>query len=353
MFSQNVTDLFVNATFGLRYTHKRVHVYTDYGEFADMEEIKDFPIDADSVQYEDNPSVKQGVKTIGDEVTILTDEEMDAVKAWIPRYFSTMVPPDITMPCYDPEDNYLFKGNLILSEIQKKKYRFTTVACDYPVAKYNESKDTWEKVKAIIREDGSYTLDPDSYCDSCILFMTEEEWEKFPSIPEHTENISYYIRYDFKEQTWKDVRTIETLKNQYESIVTSKFSYLKDENTRYYLDVPPMNSISALEYFNIIPNQEQINTETENTLESDAISQVLNMFNVDKTIEQEDSSDFSKKFYMERYKEANVVLAGQKKAWLALPSMLKDNPDIDLTTNAGWDKLIDKFQKWCSAVYEM
>ena len=63
-----------------------------------------------------------------------------------------------------------------------KGYGFTVLDVPpYPVSRRRGG--TWEEIVAIIREDGSLVERPAGFCERCVLFLSHEEWDAFPTRP--------------------------------------------------------------------------------------------------------------------------------------------------------------------------
>ena len=353
MIDQELSKFFGDSIYGLRMyndTNPKFEFYSTFGDFTDFEYYEDFPIhDVIFVEYETNAGVGKGYKKLTSGTTAnLTENEVEAIRLWCVTYFDKQTSyPDISVYSYDPENNYLYQGMMPISEVKSKNYRFTTVRCDYPVAKYDELDDTWIKVKALIHTDGSYAVDPDGYCEQCVIFLSEEEWE---ALPPPKENV-YYYRWDFTKEEWYDSRTIESMQAQYESSVNGRLNGVIDDNASYYLGITYSGTLSLLEvlYNN---KSEQVNlVSNANDLYGYGTDSVLKSIeelpNDTKVTKQE---DFDKKFLLEQFLNTLSVIQGQKDAWLQLPEKLKDKYDFSVPTT--WDMLIKKFDNWYLKVYE-
>lgn len=349
MIDQDISKFFSKSVYGLRYTQTfqqgTLEIYTHYGTFVDTDNHDPFPIENVSyVECELNNNFRRGYKTIGIDNIDLTFEELLKIEDWLTTYFiGENNYPDIAFSAYDPKDHNLFQGNMLLSEIKENNFYFTTIPCPYSVAKYNELDDTWIEIKAIIRDDGSYVLDPDGYCDKCVLFLTNEEWEVLPP-PEGAndpEAALYYIRYDFTTESWKDIRTPEDFRTEYEVLVKGRFGYLISSTADYYFGTDNQYAASLSQTSNI-----KIDYTSEN-YKSGAQS-IADLFGVSSDIVHEE--DFSKEFYEESFKQAREHLEGQRDLWLQLPDRINSS-FYDLSTKEGWLNLINKFRVWVEEIY--
>lgn len=347
MINQDVGHFFSKSVYGLRYTKSfskgTLEIYTNYGTFEDSD-IEVFPIEeASYVECELNNSFRRGYKNVNLDTIDLTFEELSLIESWLATYFTGEGNyPDIVLPAYDPNDNNLLQGNLLLSEIKKNNYYFTTTPCDYSLARYNELDDTWTAIKAIIRDDGSYTVDPDGYCERCVLFLTEEEWIAFPPPDvEDPEIPAIYIRYNFSKEKWEDIRTPEELREEYLLFVNSRFSYAISSAADFYFGTDNQYAVSLSQSANI-----KIDYTSDHY--KAGTQAIADLFGVSSSIEHQE--DFSKEFYEEAFKQAREYIEGQRDLWLNLPNRLQSE-FYDLNTQIGWFRLIDKFRDWFESVY--
>lgn len=348
MINQDIGHFFSKTVYGLRYTlnfnKSAFEIFTNYGTFQDEESTLEFAIpNATYVECELNNDFRRGYKIVNGDTLDLSVEELSNIEKWLVTYFNEENSyPDIVLSAYDPNDNNLFQGNLLLSEIKKNNFYFTTVSCPYSLAKYDEIDDIWINVKAIIRSDGSYVVDPDSYCDQCVLFLTEEEWLKLPPPDEDKDGIPhYYLRYDFVNNTWKDTRTVKDLKEEYALLVKSRFGYAISSEADYYFGTDN-------QYASALSQTANIKVDYTSDHYKNGAKLIAELFGVNSTIEHEE--DFSKEFYEEMFKQAREHLEGQRDLWLALPNRIKSE-FYDLNTLQGWLNLIDRFRTWFDTTY--
>ena len=73
METLTIGKLLTKHTTGLRITNNFVTLFTHYGNFID-EEIKDYPIDAISVEYECNDLARKGFKIVSPELSLVTKQ---------------------------------------------------------------------------------------------------------------------------------------------------------------------------------------------------------------------------------------------------------------------------------------
>ena len=357
MEALTIGKLLTKHTTGLRITDNFITLFTHYGNFID-EEITNYPINnIISLEYECNDLARKGFKVVKPELNLvtkqvsipLTDEEMDIIDNWLISYWEASNFINIPLNCYDPNDNNLYKGILPLQEIRDHQYIFTEENCDFPVGKYDTIKHEYIKIKAIIREDGSYVIDPDGYCSACVLFLTEDEWNALPP-PSEEQQKYYYIKYDFKTNQWVDSRTIKEMEDNFYRIVSEKLSFVNSENASYYLDILPYGSGSFTEPLTYINTDKENPTENQE-LYNYGVESISTLFNTKINLKI-DTSD--RNWLLDQFKKTCKVVEGQKKAWLSMPELLKkqNSKEFDLSIPSGWDKLIDKFENWLESVYE-
>lgn len=144
----------------------------------------------------------------------LSDDQITKLQEFIATLPVEM---DLSYPCYNKDRSNLYMGVLPLSEITEKGYVHVNQNCEYPLAVYTDSG--WEKVKAIFTSDGSLILDPDSYCDSCEVFLTEAQWNEFPKAEGFSD--SAVLKYDFENKEWVDTRGVASELEELRVYITS------------------------------------------------------------------------------------------------------------------------------------
>ena len=97
-------------------------------------------------------------------------------------------------------DNKIFIRKMLKSEANKNNYNYIiNVIPKYPVSRWNEEINNWEKITTIIKDDGTVIHNPTSFCKQCVIFLTQEETNNLPDINKYNDN---YHKYDFDSKTW-------------------------------------------------------------------------------------------------------------------------------------------------------
>lgn len=146
----------------------------------------------------------------------LTTDEIEAVKSFCDTFADTQ---DYPVWTYDP--SYLYVGEMLKSEAINQKLDYVLIgAPDHPASRltgtgtdlFEDQSNSWEKIKMVIMEDGRMIIDPPNLCTKCVIGLTEEQYQAWPSIP------GPYHTWDFITETWMDKRDT---KDVWKSAVTS------------------------------------------------------------------------------------------------------------------------------------
>lgn len=137
----------------------------------------------------------------------MSDVQYDTMKAFV-QTLPELV--GIEFSAYDPNRYNVYTGEFSIADARTKQFVPVLKKPDLPVSKYNTDSDAWEKVAAIITDDGSLILDPGSYCDRCVIFLTEAEWAAFPQ-PNEDLLLQDALRYDAELGEWVDIRGLDTI----------------------------------------------------------------------------------------------------------------------------------------------
>lgn len=203
-------------------------------------DTSDFPFPtAELVHYEKAVGLHQ-MTPAGEPLREMTEEEI----ATLIEYLKTV--PElvgIMLPCYNPEKSNLYVGTMLIGDAEEKGYVPVVATPPSVICKYNTTTDTWNTVKAIITDSGSLILDPVSYCDLCVLFLSEAEWSAFPQ-PDTT-TIPYSLwKWDFETQEWVDSRSVSDVLDLYKQYVSATLQRIEQQ---MYVEKGEM-------YYNIIHN---------------------------------------------------------------------------------------------------
>lgn len=287
----------------------------------------------------------------GDIVEIsFTEEEKQLFSE---KLLDVMVDVDVHVPTYENDTGYkLYSGLKQLSQIDDH-FTMAPAVCEYSVGKWNEAKKDWEKVKAIILSDGSLRLDPAATCDSCFIFLSEEEWDKFPHPPAEYDS-RYIMRYDFKTKTWKDVRNLEQAKIHWENFITNQEALLRSWAVADILGIDSYNAVTISAWNELVEACEQkINgsaSENEESLiraliyaEDSVYAYVENM---DIPVTDIDTYCKSVIFKNENYKARLSRISGEITAWKNIGNSIVD------PTIAKYDSLQNQFADWAKLTYD-
>lgn len=137
-------------------------------------------------------------KVLSGEQIPLTEEEQLICRTYCDDYLENG---DYPVQTYETESG-LYRGIMLKSSALEKGYSYVLGNTpDHPISKYQDN--TWKRIVAVIRSNGSYVLMPSSVCDACVVFLTAEEWDAYPKPSRNTEI------WDFSSESWKDSRTVE------------------------------------------------------------------------------------------------------------------------------------------------
>ena len=114
---------------------------------------------------------------------------------------------------------------------------------DHPMSKWDGNQ--WERIVAAIDETGRLYLLPSNDRLIYNFFFTEEEWKVFPK-PTYDDEI-----FDFKTNTWKDNRSLDSSKGLAEEKIRADFlKHLSKYNLVHYESDPVMYMIQIREIDN-------------------------------------------------------------------------------------------------------
>lgn len=166
----------------------------------------------DSVYYE--PDLGNKFKVINNVRTPLTESEISECSHFGTFFLEVA---DYPVQAVEKETN-LWRGTMLKSEAQERGYNWVLGQVpDYPVARLIAG-DNWEKIVAIIMDDGWYKLEPDGVCDKCVLFMNQQEWNAFPHPTTGTQ------KWNFQLEKWEDYRTLEHAKNSLDQFLRNSYT---------------------------------------------------------------------------------------------------------------------------------
>lgn len=278
-----------------------------------------------------------------------TEEEK---QLFLEKLLEVAIDTNIHIPTYENDTGYkLYSGLKQLSQIDDH-FSMAPVVCEHSVGKWNENKKDWEKVKAIILSDGSLRIDPDSICDSCFIFLSEEEWDSFPHPPEKYDSRAV-MRYDFKSQIWKDTRSLKQAKLNWENFITNQESLLRSWAVSDILSIDSYNPITISAWNELVKACEQkINGSISENEESLIRALIYAEDSVYAYVENSDIPVTDVSLYCksvilknEKYKARLSRISGEIAAWKNIGNSIVD-PTVDK-----YDSLQNQFAAWVKLTY--
>ena len=269
------------------------------------------------------------------------------------KLLDVMVDTDVHIPTYENDTGYkLYSGLKQLSQIDDH-FSIVPTICEHSVGKWNENKKDWEKVKAVILSDGSLRLDPDAICDSCFIFLSEEEWDAFPHPPVEYDS-RCIMRYDFKTQTWKDARSLEQAKLHWENFIVNQEALLRSWAVSDILGIDSYNPITISAWNELVEAcTQKINGSTSENEESliraliyaeDSVYAYIE--NMDMPVTDIDTYCKSVISKNENYKARLSRVSGEITAWKNIGNSIVD------PTIAKYDSLQNQFADWVKLTYD-
>lgn len=149
----------------------------------------------DSLYYE--PILNHSVKIVDLITYQLTEEEKQECESFAYNFIDTA---DYSVYAYDSD--FLYVGIMLKSEAISKNYNYRIVETPNSLAsKWNTFKEQWEKIVAVVLDDGTLHLNPEVICEKCMLFFTEEEWMNDKNRPQVIYPDDVW-KYNFSTETW-------------------------------------------------------------------------------------------------------------------------------------------------------
>lgn len=279
-----------------------------------------------------------------------TEEEK---KIFAEKLLDVLVYVDVHVPTYENDTGYkLYSGLKQLSQIDEH-FTIASTICEYAVGKWNTSEKNWERVKAIILSDGSLKLDPAGTCDACFIFLSEEEWDKFPHPPK-TYDSRYIMRYDFKTKTWKDVRSLEQAKSNWENFIFNQEALLRSWAVSDILGIDSYNAVTISAWNELVEAcKQKINSVASENEESLIRALIYAEDSVYAYVENMDIPTTDTDAYCnlvitknEKYKARLSRISGEITAWKNIGSAVVD------PTVAKYDSLQNQFADWVKLTYD-
>ena len=169
----------------------------------------------DSVYYE--PDLGNQFKVVNNVNIPLTESEISECSHFGTFFLDVA---DYPVQAYEPETK-IWRGTMMKTEAQNQGLEYVIGDVpDSPVARRTE--DGWDKIVAVILDDGWYRLQPDGVCERCVLFMNQQEWDAFPHPTTGTQ------KWNFVTETWEDYRTLDKAKENLDQFLRN--SYISKRN---------------------------------------------------------------------------------------------------------------------------
>lgn len=149
----------------------------------------------DSLYYE--PVLNHTIKIIDSITYQLTEEEKQECESFAYTFIDVA---DYSVYVYD--SNFLYTGTMLKSEAISKNSNYRIVeAPDSLASKWNTVKKQWDRIVAVVLDDGTLHLNPEIICERCVLFFTEEEWTRDKNRPQVIYPDDVW-KYNFVTETW-------------------------------------------------------------------------------------------------------------------------------------------------------
>ena len=192
------------------------------GEYRFDTNVKpELSFDFDSVYYE--PEVDRFIKIVDSQALSLSPEEQEECREYIKNYIN-----NADFPVYAYNEKNIYVGMMKKSEAVERGINYVILEQpQYPVSKW--MTDHWEPVYAIISDSGVLTMNPLSFCEACVVFLTKEEFEAFPKQPN-----SNYI-YDIENNEWVDPRKHDELVLSVQQEIRNFFERLRQKEWEKYI----------------------------------------------------------------------------------------------------------------------
>jgi len=98
---------------------------------------------------------------------------------------------------YAYNSDNIFSEKVLKSEAIENKTPYSLLEPKYPVSRWNGKK--WEEIKIIVKDDGTLVINPDTYCDRCVKFLSKSDIDKVPHILDFNDE---YHRWDIDAEDW-------------------------------------------------------------------------------------------------------------------------------------------------------
>lgn len=155
----------------------------------------------------------------GENQILLSEEQIEEIQNYCYAYSITG---DYSVFAYDPNDNNMYKGNILKSEAISKGYKWTiTEVPENLTCSFDEANNKWITYYAAILDDGRLLENIAVLnCNHCVIFLTKTQFDLLPKKTKETDT------WDFVNEKWVDKRDLSQVKyvavlemrNQFEAV---------------------------------------------------------------------------------------------------------------------------------------
>ena len=172
------------------------------------------PFEYEALYYE--PEIGNKFYFHNNERVQITDEQEAQIRTFCETYVEET---DYMVHTYDTEGK-LYRGDMLKSEAIEQGLGYVVSDLPiFPAAKWMDGH--WDRVRFVVRDDGSTQMYPDFICDHCVYGYAEEESDQIPDQP------NMYYTWDIATSSWKDVRTLKQAKVDAASSLRADFELLR------------------------------------------------------------------------------------------------------------------------------
>lgn len=177
----------------LTHTSGLTRVVTN-GILMESDERPVLPFGFDALYYE--PPTNLAFKVQAGEQRLLTPGEIAACEAFCAGFLDSA-----DYPVHAMDASQVYAGTMLKTEAHSRNLDYRIAESpDHPASQWTGEK--WERLVAVILDDGTLHTMPDAVCDRCTLVFTESEWSEFPQTPERKNGENWH--WSFIKECWED-----------------------------------------------------------------------------------------------------------------------------------------------------